>query len=210
MRKPERCSGLPLAKYTARVAARLYIWTAAPAPLRLFLPQAAPQLRSQLHLAVSAAGSARLSCPPPIAVPPAACGCAPIRGLGISTCSLTRQGRGSFLCHELRCHWIDSLNPPTTHRCNPGPAGPPLDRGSKPLAAPSGCRLRSSHKALRLTAAAQPKEEGAAAGSEPPYGGGPAGPGEHLRAVGLRSRAAACGRNRRGGAGAAAATASCG
>ena len=38
--------------------------TAAPAPLRLFLPQAAPQLRS----------------PPPIAVPPAACGRAPLWG----------------------------------------------------------------------------------------------------------------------------------
>ena len=36
--------------------------TAAPAPLRLFLPQAAPQLRS----------------PPPIAVPPAACGRGPL------------------------------------------------------------------------------------------------------------------------------------
>ena len=36
----------------------------APAPLRLFLPQAAPQLRS----------------PPPIAVPPAACGRAPLWG----------------------------------------------------------------------------------------------------------------------------------
>ena len=40
-------------------------------------------------------------------------------------------------------------------------------------------------------------------GSEPPYGGDGAAAGEHLRAAGLRSRGAACGRNSRGGAGAA-------
>ena len=40
-------------------------------------------------------------------------------------------------------------------------------------------------------------------GSEPPCGGGGAAAGEHLRAAGLRSRGAACGRYSRGGAGAA-------
>ena len=54
---------MPLPKYAARVAARLHIWTAVPAPLRLFLPQAAPQLRSQARLAASAAGSASVCLP---------------------------------------------------------------------------------------------------------------------------------------------------
>ena len=58
----ERCSGLPLPKYAARVAARLHIWTAAPAPPRLFLPQAAAQLRSQQQLPVSSAGRGRCVC----------------------------------------------------------------------------------------------------------------------------------------------------
>ena len=39
-------SGLPFAKFSAPDAVRLKIWTAAPAPPRLFLPQAAPRLRS--------------------------------------------------------------------------------------------------------------------------------------------------------------------
>ena len=39
-------SGLPFAKFSAPNAVRLKIWTAAPAPPRLFLPQAAPRLRS--------------------------------------------------------------------------------------------------------------------------------------------------------------------
>ena len=45
-RLPLPRSGLPLPKFSARGAARLKIWTAAPAPPRLFLPQAAPRLRS--------------------------------------------------------------------------------------------------------------------------------------------------------------------
>src|SRR5699024_5009240 len=44
-------------------AVRLQIWTAAPAPARLFLPLAAPRLRSHSQLPVSAAGSGRCSCP---------------------------------------------------------------------------------------------------------------------------------------------------
>ena len=59
LRKPERC-----AKHSSLFRPQDAVAVFAPAPLRLFLPQAAPQLRSQLHLAVSAAGSARLSCPP--------------------------------------------------------------------------------------------------------------------------------------------------
>ena len=62
MQKPERCSGLPLPKYAARIAARLHIWTAAPAPPRLFLPQAAARLRSQTQLPVSSAGRGRCVC----------------------------------------------------------------------------------------------------------------------------------------------------
>ena len=97
LRKPERC-----AKHSSLFRPQDAVAVFAPAPLRLFLPQAAPQLRSpppfyrcppcrcaavllrlagfcgaprralakigalrQLRLAVSAAGSARLSCPPP-------------------------------------------------------------------------------------------------------------------------------------------------
>ena len=55
-------AGLPLTKYAARVAARLHIWTAAPAPPRLFLPQAAAQLRSQQQLPVSSTGCGRRRC----------------------------------------------------------------------------------------------------------------------------------------------------
>ena len=71
LQKTERCSGLPLPKYVARIAVRLHIWTAAPAPPRLFLPQAAARLRSQAHLAASAAGSTSVCLPP-------ACGPAPV------------------------------------------------------------------------------------------------------------------------------------
>ena len=49
-------------KYAARIAARLHIWTAAPAPPRLFLPQAAARLRSQTQLPVSSAGRGRCVC----------------------------------------------------------------------------------------------------------------------------------------------------
>ena len=35
---------------------------------------------------------------------------------------------------------------PPAHRGNPGPAGPPLDRGSKPVTAPSNCRLLAAAK----------------------------------------------------------------
>ena len=59
MQKPERGSGLPLPKFPARGAARLQIWTAAPAPSRLLLPQAAPRLRSLSRLPVSSAGRGR-------------------------------------------------------------------------------------------------------------------------------------------------------
>ena len=44
-------------------AVRLQIWTAAPAPARLFLPLAAPRLRSHSQLPASAAGSGRRSRP---------------------------------------------------------------------------------------------------------------------------------------------------
>ena len=60
--------------------------TAAPAPPRLFLPQAAPRLRS----------------PPPFWMFPRPCGPAPIRGLWASDCSLIwRLGR-SFQADALR------------------------------------------------------------------------------------------------------------
>ena len=62
LQKPERCSGLPLPKYAARDAARLHIWTAAPAPPRLLLPQAAARLRSQPRLPVSFTGCGRRRC----------------------------------------------------------------------------------------------------------------------------------------------------
>ena len=49
LQKLRHCSGLPLPKFSALDAVRLKIWTAAPAPPRLFLPQAAPRLRSQIQ-----------------------------------------------------------------------------------------------------------------------------------------------------------------
>ncbi len=58
---PPGCGALFLLRGTGPACKKQ---TAAPAPPRLFLPQAAAQLRSQLRLAVSAAGSARFSCPP--------------------------------------------------------------------------------------------------------------------------------------------------
>ena len=63
LRKLERCAGLPLPKFSAPDAVRLKIWTAAPAPPRLFLPQAAPRLRSQTQLPVSSTGRGRCVCP---------------------------------------------------------------------------------------------------------------------------------------------------
>ena len=36
------------------------------------------------------------------------------------------------------------LRSPPPYRCNPAAAPPPLDRGSEPITAPPGCRLRSS------------------------------------------------------------------
>ena len=44
-------------------AVRLQIWTAAPAPARLFLPLAAPRLRSHSQLPASSTGRGRCSCP---------------------------------------------------------------------------------------------------------------------------------------------------
>src|SRR5699024_6973945 len=68
--KPPGCGALLLLRASPRPRKRQ---TAAPAPLRLFLPQAAPQLRS----------------PPPIAVPPAPCGRAPRGGFKRKATSFT-------------------------------------------------------------------------------------------------------------------------
>ncbi len=59
LRKPERC-----AKHSSLFHPQDAVAVFAPAPLRLFLPQAAPQLRSQLRLASSAAGGASAVLPP--------------------------------------------------------------------------------------------------------------------------------------------------
>ena len=103
---------MPLTKYAARVAARLHIWTAAPAPPRLFLPQAAAQLRSQQQLPVSSTGRGRRRCPQlPVSstgrgrrrcpcsaslhLPQAALGCAAHRPFsGVSSPWLRSLGRG--------------------------------------------------------------------------------------------------------------------
>ena len=87
-------------KYAARDAARLHIWTAAPAPLRLFLPQAAPQLRSQRRLPVSSTGRGRRCCPcsASLYLPQAALGCAARRPLDVpQPCGLAPiWGSGPF------------------------------------------------------------------------------------------------------------------
>ena len=52
--------------------------------------------------------------------------------------------------------------------------------GSRPSTAPSGCKLRSSCTCpSSLTASVCLPSEKVVPGTEPPYGGGPAGPGEH-------------------------------
>ena len=99
----------------------------------------------------------------------------------------------------------------------PGGVAGTFRRGSVPGAAPSGFQLQNALRGDNANSGktgsktdsysfwfcAAESLEGAVHGPEPLYGGGPAGPGELLEGGWLRSRAAACGRNRRGGAGAA-------
>ena len=62
----------------------------------------------------------------------------------------------------------------------PAAARHPPFGGSRPSTAPSGCKLRSSCTCpSSLTASVCLPSEKVVPGTEPPYGGGPAGPGEH-------------------------------
>ena len=150
--------GLRCPVFAARHGGRLQKQTAAPAPLRLFLPQAAPQLRS----------------PATHSGAPAACGGAPLLGGSEPiTAPSAFHSDGELICREL-CRsavgTFEPTHPPT--EVTPGLRPRPLTGAlhHKLLLLFAGCTAAAKHQPKT---AAKPLNEGAAIGQRAPHRGAP-------------------------------------